>query len=186
MGYQTVLGGSFSVTTVVTKKFMNFINRFSETRRMMRNPQIIKEMDPYWAKRCFRGQLGDQAGYYTPPKIIKSNWLPTHVKAPNKKTTVKNLLGDVQDKSVVNCDCPPVNQPGFKCNWIMPDRTTLQWNGSEKFVDYIEWLEYVIEHFFKPSGYVLNGVVFWQGDDFNDSGAITVRDNCIEVKEGSI
>lgn len=44
-----------------------------------------------------------------------------------------------------------------------------------------EWLEGLIEHFFKPNGYVLEGQFTWSGEDVGDTGAIYVKDNKIET-----
>lgn len=38
----------------------------------------------------------------------------------------------------------------------------------------------LIEHFFAPLGYLLNGEVSWDADDVNDRGTIFVKDNLIE------
>jgi hypothetical protein len=43
------------------------------------------------------------------------------------------------------------------------------------------WLELLVEHFFKPAGYVLNGEVHWTADELDDRGSIFVKDNLIEA-----
>jgi hypothetical protein len=55
------------------------------------------------------------------------------------------------------------------------------WNGAEKFYYYVKWLEYLIEHFLAPWGYVLNGTVTWQGEEGEDQGTITLADNDVTV-----
>lgn len=57
------------------------------------------------------------------------------------------------------------------------NRSKLIWNGMEKFYNYEEWLRYLIEHFFDPWGYVLNGSVDWQGEDSDDKGELKIADN---------
>jgi hypothetical protein len=39
----------------------------------------------------------------------------------------------------------------------------------------------LIEYFFNSSGYVLNGQIFWEGDEFDDRGWIFVKDNQVEA-----
>jgi hypothetical protein len=39
----------------------------------------------------------------------------------------------------------------------------------------------MVEYFFKPNGYTLNGKVEWNGEDKNDSGVISVYDNIIYI-----
>ena len=56
----------------------------------------------------------------------------------------------------------------------------MEWDGGEKFYNYVEWLEYLIKNFFEPWGYSLNGSVNWQGEEDEDNGTIVVKHN--EVK----
>ena len=72
--------------------------------------------------------------------------------------------------------------PNSYCQWV-PSRDGLgiEWDGNEKFYYYVEWLEYIIEHFLKPKGYVLNGAVPYQGEEMDDMGQLEVKDN--EVKD---
>lgn len=78
------------------------------------------------------------------------------------------------------------------CGWIpTPKRDGICWDGSEKFYEYITWLEYTIEHFLEPWGYILNGEVDWCGEGVvgvginrrNDCGKIIVTDNAISIIE---
>ena len=57
----------------------------------------------------------------------------------------------------------------------------LEWDGSEKFYNYIEWIEYIIEHFFSKWGVDLNGVIQWRGEDWDDMGRIVVIDNEVNI-----
>lgn len=74
--------------------------------------------------------------------------------------------------------------PGFWCDWVPnEDGTTIEWNGGEKFYNYVEWLEHIIKHFIEPWGRKLNGVIEWRGEDWDDAGRIIVTDNKITVEE---
>jgi len=44
----------------------------------------------------------------------------------------------------------------------------------------------LIEHFFKPSGYVLNGEISWGGDEPDDRGWIFVKENQLEAVDDLI
>lgn len=57
--------------------------------------------------------------------------------------------------------------------------TEIVWNGGEKFYDYIHWLRWLIKHYLKPHGLVLNGKVEWRGDELEDIGIIYATDNKI-------
>ena len=45
-------------------------------------------------------------------------------------------------------------------------------------------IDYLIVEFFHPLGYVLNGSVEYQGEDYDDFGTIIVTNNVISVEEG--
>lgn len=47
----------------------------------------------------------------------------------------------------------------------------------------LEWLEYLINHFFAPEGYVLNGKLAYMGQRPYDIGMIEVIDNCVNVHD---
>lgn len=70
--------------------------------------------------------------------------------------------------------------PGFWCDWVpTEDGTGLEHNGNEKFYNYVEWLEYIIEHFVKPWNLKLNGEIEWRGEEWEDTGTIYVEDNIV-------
>ena len=90
------------------------------------------------------------------------------------------------DPSNKNYNEPP-GQPGLWCQWIvesnMDGKDVIRWDGVEKFYNYIDWLEYMIEKFFNPWGYILNGVVRFQGEYSDDCGQIIINNNYISVEE---
>lgn len=74
--------------------------------------------------------------------------------------------------------------PSRYCQWVPTEgRTSLEWDGGEKFYGYSEWLRYLIETFTKPAGYVLNGKVKWQGEDMDDRGYLEVIDNVVFARK---
>jgi hypothetical protein len=83
---------------------------------------------------------------------------------------------------------PDAEFPGYYCQWEVTARNpqSLKWDGGEKFYNYSEWLEYLLERFFAPRGYVLNGEVTWSGEDPKDVGCLSVKDNVLTVKSGVI
>lgn len=85
---------------------------------------------------------------------------------------------------------PDPDVPGFYCQWTVqseePGVDFLVWDGGEKFYNYVDWLEYLLENVFKPKGYTLNGEVTWQGEDPSDIGKIEVDDNVVNVKRGRV
>lgn len=70
--------------------------------------------------------------------------------------------------------------PGIWCQWIVNENGKLEWNGGEKFYNYVEWLQYLVDNIFIPSGYVISGRVRYIGERFDDVGVIYVKDNIIK------
>src|SRR5262245_58012868 len=73
--------------------------------------------------------------------------------------------------------------PSEFCDWEPTrDGDGLQWNGREKFYDYVEWLEWLIDKVFEPRGYALSGTVQFAGEDFDDRGVIAIKDGVVTKK----
>jgi len=76
------------------------------------------------------------------------------------------------ERGVVNKNRPPRSQPSLWCGWlIQSDRRTIQWDGHEKFQEYIQWLIYLIR-LLRRRGYTLSGNVAWQGETIPDAGVL--------------
>lgn len=96
------------------------------------------------------------------------------------------FMGQDRDASVIE-DAPPSTQPGLWCKWVPNEAgTELEWNGAEKFYEYVAWVEYLIAKILAPRGYTLNGTVEWQGEDREDIGKIIVEDNAVHTVAGQI
>lgn len=83
--------------------------------------------------------------------------------------------------------CPnraPSTQPGLWCQWIINENGDLAWDEGEKFYEYEEWLVYLIDNFFAPSGYICNGDIEFQGEDMEDFGTIHVENNVVTIQYG--
>ena len=77
--------------------------------------------------------------------------------------------------------------PGIWCGWTpTDDGMALEWDGVEKFYNYIQWLQFVIDHYVKPWGLKLNGEVTWHGEDRDDRGLLRVTDNIVTIHRGRI
>ena len=163
MGYSTNFYGTLSFNKPVAPWLAEYINKFSNTRRMKRDPEKIKEFCPKWGDMCFNGELGDEGQYFIGG----------------------NMDYDKREKDVVDYNRPPAGQPGLWCQWIINDNGELEWDGGEKFYEYEAWLDYLIDNFFEPLGYVLNGDIEWQGEESDDFGIIHVKDNFVDMQYGT-
>lgn len=162
MGYHTDFNGSLEFNREVTPQMKEYINRFSSTRRMPRDVNKIKEIYPNWRELCFFGELGNKGEYFAP---------------------MSGDFGQERDDSIIDYNgFDEKVQPGLWCQWIINDHNELEWDGGEKFYNYVEWLEYMIEHFFKPLNYVLDGEIEWQGEDSSDKGTIVVEENVVTIR----
>lgn len=164
MGYSTDFNGSLKFNKPVAYELKDYIKKFNETRRMKRDIEKIKENYPNWEDLCFEGCLGYEGAYF-----IGGN----------------GFLGQDEDGTIINYNYSPKGQPGLWCQWIINEHDELEWDGNEKFYNYVEWLKYLIKHFFEPLGYILNGDIAWQGEDEEDFGIIHVEDNCVTTQEGN-
>lgn len=158
MGYTTEFTGKITFEKTIPAEVVEYVNAFSHTRRMKRNNSLIKRIFPDWAKFTFNGSLGIDGEYFV------------------RKDDIENF-GQDRDATIVDYDTPPSTQPGLWCHWIIKDNC-LMWNGAEKFYDYIEWLQYLLDNFLSP--YIANGEISWQGEDAEDNGIISVSNNVID------
>ena len=71
--------------------------------------------------------------------------------------------------------------PGAWCDWEVTEKY-LWHNGGEKFYDYVEWLQHLIDNFFSKWGVLLNGEIYWSGEDSKDNGTIAVVDNIVDAE----
>ncbi len=95
--------------------------------------------------------------------------------------------GQDHDGSILNYNSPPEGQPGLWCHWVpTEDCKGIEWDGGEKFYEYVDWLVYIIEHFLQPWGYVLSGQVTWQGEERGDVGKIKVVDSVVSSYAGRV
>ena len=95
--------------------------------------------------------------------------------------------GQDSDTTVIDYNRPPSTQPGLWCQWVpTDDGSELVWDGGEKFYNYVEWLQYLIDKILSPRGYTLNGECQWFGENRDDVGVIIVENNKVTTKVGKL
>lgn len=73
---------------------------------------------------------------------------------------------------------------GGYCQWKpTKDGKGLEWDGGEKFYDYVECLEWIIRTKLKPWGCVLSGSVKYKGEQRDDRGTVEVAANVVTKRE---
>jgi len=163
IGYTTDFWGEWTVTPPLPPERVAYLKEFAGTRRVKRDPLIAENMyDPI---RAVVGlPIGPDGGYYV---------------------GAEGFYGQNTDVSVIDGNGPPSGQPGLWCQWIpSDDGTVIAWDSGEKFYEYESWIAYLIEHFLKPWGHVLNGDIEWQGEDSDDRGVLRITNNVIEIGVG--
>ena len=186
MGYTTDFSGQFKTNRPLTETEMNYINKFSDTRRVKRDSVKLmekykgefghptRELDPY-------GKDGEffVGGHDWPQDdtIIDYNTAPGQL-TYKEMDDFKDLWDENQNRIKHG-----LSQPGLWCQWVFTDDETLEWDGGEKFYNYIEWLKYLINNFFEEWGIKLNGKVYWVGEYSSDKGKIVVENNKVRVFE---
>ena len=157
MGYTTTFLGSFAFSRTLTDAEHAFLTSFTLNRRMRLNVDLLQEE--------FKGKHGNI-------------FSPGNPYGEEGAYFVKEL--PYGHPAIADHNEPPTGQPSLWCQWKAYP-TSLEWDGGEKFYSYVEWLEYLIEHFFAPWGVQLNGAVQWEGEDPTDIGVISVRNNRVMV-----
>ena len=166
MGYSTDFDGRFDVSPAMDAEMVDYLDKFATIRHMRRNNDVIKEIFPNWQDMCAGGELGLEGEYFVGGE---------------------GFYGQDRDDSILDYNDPPETQPGLWCQWVPTrDGTGIEWDQGEKFYRYVEWLEYIINNFLAPNGYVVNGEVDWYGEDRDDIGKIIVEDNYVRAVEAEI
>ena len=197
MGYSTDFGGSFQLSRPTTTVEKDFLDKLVETRRMKRDVNKLMEMFkgehgyPFAEDKTNPNQVygymgeyfvggGGSMGRAQDDSIIDYN-------SASGEIGWQDYKGDwvLKQKLQDQLNNDSLKQPGLWLQWELSlDGTELSWDGNEKFYDYIEWLQYLIQHFFEKWGIKLNGEVEWQGEDSSDFGKIVVTDNVVEILNG--
>ena len=87
-------------------------------------------------------------------------------------------FGQGDEDNIIDHNRPPKTQPSLWCQWVpAKNGKQIEWDGGEKFYNYVEWIEYIIKSILEPKGYILNGDVYWSGEDSADTGKIHIENN---------
>lgn len=154
MGYTTTFDGSFDVSPPLEERHRLYLSAFCETRRMARNAKITATRpDP------LRHAVGLPVGAGGDFFVGETGY-----------------AGQDNGPDVIDHNNPPRGQPGLWCKWTpTEDGAFIEWSGAEKFYDYVEWLQYLVDYFLTPWGYALTGTVTWQGEETGDVGRIVAE-----------
>ena len=161
MGYTTDFIGEFKLNKKLDEKTQKFLELLATTRRMKRDVSKLPESG--YEKLGF-DSWGVQGEFFAKDD---------------------GDCGQGDHESIVEYNNPPTTQPDLWCQWIpTEDGLAIEWDGNEKFYNYVEWLDYIVSNVLKPRGYKLDGQVDWAGEQQGDVGIIMVTDNVIKILAG--
>src|SRR5215471_12940599 len=152
MGYTTEFSGRFSLDRALEANHAAYLRQFAGTRRMRRSESAVATLpDP--CRLAVGLSPGPEGGYFVGGG---------------------GVAGQEKDASILEYNKPPQGQPGLWCQWVPTEHDDgIEWDGGEKFYHYAEWLQYIIDSFLAPWGYVVEGVVRWEGEEPGDVGHLT-------------
>ncbi len=158
MGYETYFYGVFDLDRPLTPEHKAYLEAFSEKIRVKRDPKKLKgKPDPL--REAVGLPLGPDGAFFTGGT---------------------GDFGQDTDDSALPGDSKMI--PCSWCQWVPDeDGSAIRWDGNERFYYYIEWIEFLINHFLGPWGYKLNGAVDWSGDETDDRGTLSIQDNIVEA-----
>lgn len=147
--------GSLAFDTPLSENQRDYLIAFARTKRIKRSAIKAKRLDD--PLRVAVGlDIGVEGCYY---------------------------VGGIEiDASVIKRSIPPEGQPTIACKWEpSPTGKSIVWAGK-KFYGYVEWLEYLINHFLIPWKRKISGIIQLRNEDGKNLGYIKVVSNQIELK----
>ncbi len=147
--------GSLVLDKPLISEQQEYLQSFSKTKRMKRDAIKAALLPDPIRNKVFL-DIGEEGGYY--------------------------VGGEEDDDSIVKKSLPPVEQPTLWCKWCPSDSgKSIVWSGN-KFFGYIEWLEYIIEHFLITWGREVSGMIDIRNDQDTSLGYLKVIHNKVELK----
>lgn len=179
MGYSTDFTGEFNVSPPLKPEHRAYLEQFAEIRHMRRDAVKAEKLPdplrlavglPIGPEGCYyvgtdsryASQDGDESTLdsNSPPGVPRAaSPYPQYSHLPTTTYTVEQ----------------PWAQPGLWCLWIPnEDGSAIVWDEGEKFYEYEAWMQYLLDHFLTPWGYMVAGVVYWQGEKSDDMGRLVI------------
>ena len=164
MGYSTDFNGEIKISPKLKANDKEFLDKFFQIRHMKRDMSKLKGI----SKNAIK-EFGKDGCFY-----LKD---------------YDNFNEMFDDKTIINVNNSG-DMPSLWCDLEIVEEngeSFIQWNGSEKTYGVnVEngWFTWLIDNFFKPCGYVLNGEMTWQGEEDDDIGTIKIENNNVSLNFG--
>ena len=168
MGYNTEFEGRINTNKPMSNELIIWLDKFSKTRHYSIDTALLKES---FLEKTIREMLPPIGNYRENVDMGIEGKFLAH--------------GDEyhRPKYCDNYNKPADDCPGLWLQWrVTEDGYGIEWDMGEKFYNYTEWLEWLILYIFEPGGYILNGKIRFQGQNYNDQGHIYVENNVVTIK----
>lgn len=77
--------------------------------------------------------------------------------------------------------------PDSYCQWTLTkDFSGIHWDGGEKFYDYVEWAQWIIDKILTPANIALYGEIEFFGEDSSDIGKLVIADGKVKSIEFAV
>lgn len=170
MGYATWFTGNLKLDKQLAPHHLAYLQAFNTAQHVCWDVERLKnEPDP--VREAVGLPLGEYGCYFT-GRGFKDEYSYPPWRYMGRAETDPAYLGGV---------CP--GTPDHCCDWRPNDKGTELIASADKFYGYIQWLQYLLDHFLIPWGYVLSGKMTWQGEENDDTGFFVVEKNRITVHQ---
>lgn len=177
MGYYTDFSGSFRIKELISRKEIEYFNRFCNTRHMRLNTECLKKNFPNEVEKySLNGNLGFEGMWYAPGNlgpdfgnsfVLDGNHCSSEIlKISENKSLYPSMLW---------CDFvldPVDGYEKLKDKNIDKFECILNHDGAEKSYDYYEWLVFLCKTLLK--NYDVNGVMVAMGEETGDRNIIVI------------
>lgn len=153
------IAGYFTFSGDISTKLVRFINGISSCKQHALSKAFLHKHRETLRHIAWKEKVED--GYVLLHELF------------NMKLSIEDRLQMLSEK-----DCLPAEMPNPYCHWIIDSNDRLVWDGHEEFSDCMEWLQYLIDHFFQPDGLSINGEVICY-DNENMNGSFIIADHNI-------
>lgn len=169
MGYVTWFEGHLKLDKPLAPHHLAYLKAFSSVPHVEWDINYLRDVpDPL--REAVGLPLGENGCYFTGHGFKEEYIYPPWSYGPRES-----------DPAYLGGCCPGV--PSLRCDWCPSDDGAELYDGADKFYGYIEWLQFLLDHFLIPWGYVMKGLMSWQGEFEEDQGLIVVTKNVLRVLE---
>ena len=190
MGYETHFSDELTIQPIPTSEHRAYLEVFLDTRKMRRD---VTKLGPDPLREAVGLPVGFEGAFYVgDPESdgFRGSKIPSvidHNSPPGGSRFRCAVPGDFS--TFGELPRPEGYVPSLWCGWSIgestPDSFVLGADDGKNH-EVQDWLRYLIENFFVPWGYKLNGTVEWSGEEDLDLGRMVVKDSVLRVQQASV